>query len=101
MTDSDTETGQPRVAVLALGSNLGEREATLAAAVRAIAELPGIALTAISPVYASAAVKPEGVDGRKQFLRAEIGGREGNSVEVPGSGRVWTIRLDRNGCLEP
>ncbi|WP_130177306.1 2-amino-4-hydroxy-6-hydroxymethyldihydropteridine diphosphokinase [Cryobacterium sp. SO1] len=51
-----------RTAVLALGSNLGDREATLAAAVRAIAELPGAELTAVSPVYASDAVKPDGVD---------------------------------------
>lgn len=49
-------------AVLALGSNLGDREGTLAAAVREIAELPGAQLTAISPVYASDAVKPDGVD---------------------------------------
>jgi len=62
MTDSDTETRQPRVAVLALGSNLGDREGTLAAAVRAITDLPGVTLTAISPVYASDAVKPDGVD---------------------------------------
>jgi 2-amino-4-hydroxy-6-hydroxymethyldihydropteridine diphosphokinase len=49
-------------AVLALGSNLGDREAILAAAVREIANLPGAELRAISPVYASAAVKPDGVD---------------------------------------
>jgi 2-amino-4-hydroxy-6-hydroxymethyldihydropteridine diphosphokinase len=55
-------TAAPTTAVLALGSNLGDREATLAAAVRAIADLPGITLTAVSPVYASAAVKPTGVD---------------------------------------
>ena len=48
--------------VLALGSNLGNREDTLAAAVRAIAELPGLTLTGISPVYASDAVKTDGVD---------------------------------------
>jgi 2-amino-4-hydroxy-6-hydroxymethyldihydropteridine diphosphokinase len=52
----------PPTAVLALGSNLGDREATLAAAVRAIAELDGAELTAVSPVYASAALKPDGVD---------------------------------------
>ncbi|TFD85031.1 2-amino-4-hydroxy-6-hydroxymethyldihydropteridine diphosphokinase [Cryobacterium lactosi] len=51
-----------RKAVLALGSNLGDREDTLAAAVRAIADLPGAELTAVSPVYASDAVKPDGVD---------------------------------------
>ena len=52
----------PPTAVLALGSNLGDREATLAAAVRAIADLDGAVLTAVSPVYASDALKPDGVD---------------------------------------
>ncbi|TFC00127.1 2-amino-4-hydroxy-6-hydroxymethyldihydropteridine diphosphokinase [Cryobacterium adonitolivorans] len=51
-----------RTAVLALGSNLGDRKGTLAAAVRAIADLPEATLTAISPVYASDALKPDGVD---------------------------------------
>ncbi|MEC5184905.1 2-amino-4-hydroxy-6-hydroxymethyldihydropteridine diphosphokinase [Cryobacterium sp. MP_3.1] len=60
MTDADA--APARTAVLALGSNLGDREGTLAAAVRAVAELPGVQLTAISPVYASDAVKPDGVD---------------------------------------
>jgi 2-amino-4-hydroxy-6-hydroxymethyldihydropteridine diphosphokinase len=62
MSGAGTAAEQPRPAVLALGSNLGDREATLVAAVRAIGDLPGVTLTAISPVYASAAVKPEGVD---------------------------------------
>ena len=62
MTEPDTTSAQPRAAVLALGSNLGDREGTLAAAVRAITDLPGLTLTAISPVYASDAVKPDGVD---------------------------------------
>lgn len=62
MTDNSTTAGQVRPAVLALGSNLGDREDTLAAAVRAIADLPGALLTAISPVYSSDAVKPDGVD---------------------------------------
>jgi 2-amino-4-hydroxy-6-hydroxymethyldihydropteridine diphosphokinase len=57
-----TEPAPARTAVLALGSNLGDREGTLAAAVRAIADLPGAELTAVSPVYASDAVKPDGVD---------------------------------------
>ncbi|WEO76904.1 2-amino-4-hydroxy-6-hydroxymethyldihydropteridine diphosphokinase [Cryobacterium sp. SO2] len=51
-----------RTAVLALGSNLGDREATLAAAVSDIADLPGVDLIAVSPVYGSAAVKPDGID---------------------------------------
>ena len=59
---TDTAAAPARPAVLALGSNLGDREGTLAAAVRAIADLPGAELTAVSPVYASDAVKPDGVD---------------------------------------
>lgn len=62
MTGTDAGTTETPTAVLAVGSNLGDREDTLAAAVRAIAELPGVTLTAISPVYASDAVKPDGVD---------------------------------------
>jgi 2-amino-4-hydroxy-6-hydroxymethyldihydropteridine diphosphokinase len=62
MTEAGSSAEQPQTAVLALGSNLGDREATLVAAVRAIGDLPGVTLTAISPVYASDAVKPEGVD---------------------------------------
>lgn len=48
--------------VLALGSNLGDRAATLARATRAITELEGLDLVGVSPVYESAAVKPGGVD---------------------------------------
>jgi 2-amino-4-hydroxy-6-hydroxymethyldihydropteridine diphosphokinase len=48
--------------VLALGSNLGDRVRTLAAAVRALADLPGLELTGVSPAFESAAVKPAGVD---------------------------------------
>ena len=48
--------------VLALGSNLGDRAATLARAVRDLADLPGASLVAVSPVYESAAVKLTGVD---------------------------------------
>lgn len=48
--------------VLALGSNLGDRAATLARATRAIAELDGLDLVGVSPVFESAAVKPGGVD---------------------------------------
>jgi 2-amino-4-hydroxy-6-hydroxymethyldihydropteridine diphosphokinase len=59
---TDAASALARTAVLALGSNLGDREGTLAAAVRAIADLPGAELTAVSPVYASDAVKPDGVD---------------------------------------
>ncbi|TFB75837.1 2-amino-4-hydroxy-6-hydroxymethyldihydropteridine diphosphokinase [Cryobacterium glaciale] len=55
-------TGPAERVVLALGSNLGDRAATLARAAADIAELPGAALVAASPVYESAAVKLDGVD---------------------------------------
>lgn len=48
--------------VLALGSNLGDRAATLTRATRAIAELEGLDLLGVSPVFESAAVKPGGID---------------------------------------
>jgi 2-amino-4-hydroxy-6-hydroxymethyldihydropteridine diphosphokinase len=49
-------------AVIAFGANLGDREATIAAAVRKIAEERGIELVAVSPIYETAAVKVAGVD---------------------------------------
>ncbi|MBM7829489.1 2-amino-4-hydroxy-6-hydroxymethyldihydropteridine diphosphokinase [Agromyces cerinus] len=49
-------------AVIAFGANLGDREATIAAAVREVAEAPGVDLVAVSPVYETAAVKDAGVD---------------------------------------
>ena len=49
-------------AVISLGANLGDRRATLLAAVREIAEADGVELTAISPVIETAALRPEGID---------------------------------------
>ena len=49
-------------AVIALGANLGDREHTLGAALREIAELPQTTLEAASGFYESAAVKPDGID---------------------------------------
>ena len=49
-------------AVIALGANLGDRQATLLAAARGLAEADGIELTGISPVIETAAVRPAGVD---------------------------------------
>lgn len=49
-------------AVVALGANLGNREHTLSAALREIAELPETTLEAASGLYESAAVKPDGID---------------------------------------
>lgn len=49
-------------AVISLGANLGDRRATLLAAVRELAEADGVELTAISPVIETAALRPEGID---------------------------------------
>src|SRR5688500_17415239 len=52
--DADTLTGEMRPirrVVVALGSNLGERLATLQGAVDAIADTPDVWVTAVSPVY--------------------------------------------------
>ena len=49
-------------AVLSLGSNLGDREATLRQAVADIAAIPGVRVTAASGIVETDAVKPDGVD---------------------------------------
>jgi 2-amino-4-hydroxy-6-hydroxymethyldihydropteridine diphosphokinase len=49
-------------AVIAFGANLGDREATIGAAVRELADSPGMRLVAVSPVYETPAVKLDGVD---------------------------------------
>lgn len=59
---SPHDDGRGTDAVLALGSNLGDRERTMADAVRDIAEIDGLELTGVSAVFESAAVKLTGVD---------------------------------------
>ena len=49
-------------AVLALGSNLGDREETVRAGIRGIDALPGVSVTAASGLVETPALKPEGVD---------------------------------------
>ena len=49
-------------AVIAFGSNLGDRAATILAAAREIAELEGVELTAMSTLHETPALKPHGVD---------------------------------------
>jgi 2-amino-4-hydroxy-6-hydroxymethyldihydropteridine diphosphokinase len=49
-------------AVIALGSNLGDRAAQIRAAAEQLSELGGTVLLGLSPLYQSAAVKPDGVD---------------------------------------
>ncbi|MDH6179828.1 2-amino-4-hydroxy-6-hydroxymethyldihydropteridine diphosphokinase [Microbacteriaceae bacterium SG_E_30_P1] len=48
--------------VIALGSNLGERELTILDAVREIAELDGVELVAVSGLHETPALKPHGID---------------------------------------
>ncbi|MQW74424.1 2-amino-4-hydroxy-6-hydroxymethyldihydropteridine diphosphokinase [Nocardioides sp. dk4132] len=71
--DADTLTGEMRPirrAVLALGSNLGERMASLQGAINAVADTPDVWVTAVSPVYETAPVDcpPEA----KPFLNAVL-----------------------------
>lgn len=49
-------------AVLALGSNLGDREATIRDAVRRIGAIPGVIVVKSSGLVETPALKPEGVD---------------------------------------
>ncbi len=49
-------------AVIAVGSNLGDREENLRIAVRDIAALDGVSVTAVSAIVQSHAVKPTGTD---------------------------------------
>ena len=71
--DSDTLTGEMRPirrAVLSLGSNVGERAASLQGAVHALADTPDVWVTGVSPVY-----ETEPVDcppGSENFLNAVV-----------------------------
>ena len=49
-------------AVLALGSNLGDRAATILEGVRRVADLEGVELTTVSTLHEFAALTPRGVD---------------------------------------
>jgi 2-amino-4-hydroxy-6-hydroxymethyldihydropteridine diphosphokinase len=61
------------VAVLALGSNLGDREAILRAAVRDIAAVAGVEVTAASGFVETPALKPEGISSdAPTYLNAVI-----------------------------
>ena len=73
IVDADTLTGEMRPirkAVLALGSNLGDRLATLQGAVQALADTPDLWIQAISPVYETAGINTP--DGSGEFLNAVI-----------------------------
>ncbi len=58
---------QERLACVALGSNLGEREATLRAALSTLGELPGTRLIAVSRLFET---EPIGPPGQEAYLNA-------------------------------
>lgn len=62
---------QRRNAIIAFGSNLGDRAATIRQAANDLADLGGTVLLALSPLYESAAIKPDGVDlNAPEYLNA-------------------------------
>lgn len=60
---ADTTLSNPKHAVIALGSNLGNRLEILQSAVDALADTPGLRVKAVSPVYET---EPWGVDPDSQ-----------------------------------
>src|SRR5687767_6845079 len=69
--DADTLTGEMRPirrAVLALGSNLGDRMGALQGAVDTIADTPDVWVTSVSPVYETEPV--DSPDDSPMFLNA-------------------------------
>lgn len=60
---ADITLSNPKHAVIALGSNLGNRLETLQSAVDALADTPGLKVKAVSPVYET---EPWGVDPSSQ-----------------------------------
>lgn len=60
-------------AVLALGSNLGDRAALITSAVEALAADPGIRVDELSPLYETPALKPEGISSNAPaYLNAVV-----------------------------
>ncbi|WP_372728226.1 2-amino-4-hydroxy-6-hydroxymethyldihydropteridine diphosphokinase [Nocardioides sp.] len=71
--DADTLTGEMRPirrAVLSLGSNLGERMASLQGAINALADTPDVWVTGVSPVYETEPV--DSPAGAKSYLNAVV-----------------------------
>ncbi|MBS3180057.1 2-amino-4-hydroxy-6-hydroxymethyldihydropteridine diphosphokinase [Pseudoclavibacter sp. Marseille-Q4354] len=61
-----------RQAVIALGANLGDRDATLSSALRSISELPGTKLVAASSLYETPALTLEGVSEEAPAYRNAV-----------------------------
>lgn len=73
IVDADTLTGEMhpiRRAVLALGSNLGDRLATLQGALDTLADTPDVWVTSVSPVYETEPV--DAPEGSGPFLNAVV-----------------------------
>ena len=73
IVDADSITGEMRPirrAVLALGSNLGERMYSLQGALDALKDTPDVFVTAVSPVYESTPV--DAPDGSDDYLNAVV-----------------------------
>ncbi len=73
IVDADTITGEMRPirrVVIALGSNLGDRMASMQGAVTSLADTPDAWLTAVSPVYESQPV--DSPDGSGPYLNAVV-----------------------------
>lgn len=69
MTLTPTESTPSQHAVLALGSNLGDRLAMLRGAVQVLLSEPGLTLTALSPVYETV---PVGGPPQPEYLNAVL-----------------------------
>lgn len=73
IVDADSLTGEMhpiRRGVISLGSNLGERAASLQGAVDSLADTPDVWVTAVSPVYETEPVDAPG--GSEPFLNAVV-----------------------------
>lgn len=68
---ADTTLHNPQFAVIALGSNVGNRLERLQSAVDALADTPGLRVKAVSPVYET---EPWGVDpdGQTSYFNAVV-----------------------------
>ncbi|MCX5211336.1 2-amino-4-hydroxy-6-hydroxymethyldihydropteridine diphosphokinase [Kitasatospora sp. NBC_00240] len=96
---ADTTLHNPRYAVIALGSNLGNRLETLQGAVDALADTPGLRIKAVSAVYETEALG--GPEEQPNYYNAVVVLRttlpphslleRGNAVE-DAFGRVRTVR---------
>jgi 2-amino-4-hydroxy-6-hydroxymethyldihydropteridine diphosphokinase len=73
IVNAETMTGQVRPiqrAVLSLGSNLGERLASLQGAIDSLADTPEVSVVGVSPVYETDPV--DAPEGSRDFLNAVI-----------------------------